>query len=92
MGEKMVRSFQVFVVAILLLGCSGSVAGQDGPTLRNFDPIPALNVAKTDLRQAKFPVIDVHTHFAIRLQGDREAPGQIYSRDGCEQHCGIGQL
>lgn len=72
MGEKMVRSFQVFVVAILLLGCSGSVAGQDGPTLRNFDPIPALNVAKTDLRQAKFPVIDVHTHFAIRLQGDRE--------------------
>ncbi len=43
------------------------------PTLRNYDPQPALRVAKTDLTQAKFPVIDIHTHFGFRLKGDRDA-------------------
>jgi predicted TIM-barrel fold metal-dependent hydrolase len=41
------------------------------PTLRNFDPVPALKVRKTNLKQAKFQVIDVHTHFGFRLKGDR---------------------
>jgi hypothetical protein len=45
----------------------------DEPTLRNFDPKPALKVVTTDLQQAKFRVIDIHTHFGIRLKGDREA-------------------
>jgi predicted TIM-barrel fold metal-dependent hydrolase len=45
----------------------------DEPTLRNFDPKPALKVAVTELRQAKFPVVDIHTHFGMRLKGDREA-------------------
>lgn len=45
---------------------------RNDPTLRNFDPKPALKVAKTDLKRAKFQVIDIHTHFGFRLRGDRE--------------------
>ncbi len=43
----------------------------DDPTLRNFDPTPALKVSATDLKKAKFPVIDIHTHFGMRLKGDQ---------------------
>ncbi len=43
----------------------------DDPTLRTFDPRPALKVAATDLNLAKFPVIDIHSHFGFRIRGDR---------------------
>ena len=45
----------------------------DDPTLRDFDPHPALKVPATDLKKAKFPVIDIHSHFGIRLKGDPAA-------------------
>ena len=48
-------------------------AQTNDPTLRNFDPTPALIVAKTDLTKAKFQVIDIHSHFGFRLKGDDEA-------------------
>lgn len=38
--------------------------------LRNFFPIPKLKGNFTDLKQAKFPVVDVHSHFYIRLRHD----------------------
>lgn len=50
-----------------------SVKKSEEPTLRTFDPKPALNVAKTDLKRAKFQAVDVHGHFGFRLKGDREA-------------------
>lgn len=34
--------------------------------LRNFRPQPALNVRATPLEHARFPVVDIHTHFRIR--------------------------
>ena len=42
--------------------------GEDGRELllRNFFPKPELNVRETDLQHAKFPVVDVHTHFRYR--------------------------
>ncbi|MFT7633112.1 MAG: putative TIM-barrel fold metal-dependent hydrolase [Mariniblastus sp.] len=43
------------------------------PTLRTFDPTPALKVAATDLKSAKFPVIDIHSHFGYRLRGETTA-------------------
>ncbi len=43
------------------------------PTLQTFDPTSALVVAKTDLKKAKFQVIDIHTHFGGRLRGDEIA-------------------
>jgi len=45
----------------------------DDPTLRTYDPEPNLIVAQTNLTAAKFPVIDIHTHFGFRFQGDRAA-------------------
>ncbi len=65
--------------AVTLIG-SGIVNGQQNgpaiqenetPTLRNFDPTPTLKVFKTDLHQAKFQVIDIHSHFGFRFKGDR---------------------
>jgi predicted TIM-barrel fold metal-dependent hydrolase len=48
--------------------------GRDGRQLllENFRPKPMLKVAETRLERAKFPVIDVHTHFGIRLRHSPE--------------------
>ncbi|MFI4875576.1 MAG: amidohydrolase family protein [Blastopirellula sp. JB062] len=50
--------------------------GRDGRNLAldQFFPVPQLKVAETKLRQAKFPVIDAHTHFRYRL---RSSPEQL---------------
>lgn len=44
--------------------------------LKAFFPEPMLNAKFTDLRQAKFPVVDAHSHFYIRLRHD---PQQLKS-------------
>lgn len=36
--------------------------------LENFRPQPTLKVSQTPLAQAKFPAIDVHTHFRLKLR------------------------
>ena len=41
-------------------------------SVRDFRPEPMLKVPATDLQKAKFPVIDVHTHFGFRLKGSEE--------------------
>jgi len=48
--------------------------GRDGRQLllENFRPKPMLKVAETRLERAKFPVIDVHTHFSVRLRHSAE--------------------
>lgn len=45
--------------------------GRDGRDLllRLFRPKSTLNVPQTDLRHARFPVVDAHTHFRYRLRG-----------------------
>lgn len=40
--------------------------------LKDFRPQPKLVVAHTDLKNAKFPVIDVHTHFGFRFKGSAD--------------------
>ena len=49
--------------------------GRDGRELsiRNFRPESKLRVKATLLQQAKFPVVDVHTHFHHRLRGNEQA-------------------
>jgi predicted TIM-barrel fold metal-dependent hydrolase len=39
--------------------------------LAEFHPVPKLRGKYTDLRRAKFPVVDAHSHFYIRLRHDR---------------------
>ena len=48
--------------------------GKDGRNLAldQFLPVPALKVNQTLLQQAKFPVVDVHTHFLHRLHHSSE--------------------
>jgi predicted TIM-barrel fold metal-dependent hydrolase len=41
--------------------------------LADFRPLPRLRVKETLLPSAKFPVIDLHTHFQIRLRHDDTA-------------------
>ncbi len=50
--------------------------GNDGRELllRNFRPQSTLKVKQTLLRRARFPVIDVHSHFRIRL---RHSPDKL---------------
>jgi predicted TIM-barrel fold metal-dependent hydrolase len=40
--------------------------------LSEFTPEPQLRVKQTELTQAKYPVVDVHTHFWVRLRHDPE--------------------
>lgn len=42
--------------------------------LKNFRPKSKLRVVQTDLQRAKFPAVDVHTHFRFRL---RHSPEQL---------------
>ena len=44
-----------------------------GLLLRQFRPKSQLVVPMTDLRRAKFPVVDVHSHFFHRLKGNSSA-------------------
>ena len=41
-------------------------------SLSNFRPQTMLKVPATKIERAKFPVVDVHTHFKIRTRGSRE--------------------
>jgi len=54
---------------------AGPLDGRGGRELllRNFRPRPELQVAQTDLQQARFPVVDVHTHFYYRQRHNRAA-------------------
>lgn len=49
--------------------------GRDGRELllRNFRPASKLKVKSTELTAARFPVVDVHTHFHHRLRGNEQA-------------------
>ena len=74
--------FPVTVILLLAGVCfqlfgSSPAAGQE-PTLdgnegrdlllRNFRPVPTLKVSQHLLKQARFPVVDIHTHFFHRLK------------------------
>lgn len=61
-----------FLFASLTATAQDNTLQPDQPTLRDYDPHPALKVAKTDLKKAKFPVVDIHSHFGIRLKGDHQ--------------------
>ena len=50
--------------------------GRDGRqlALKNFRPRSMLKINHTDIKQAKFPVVDLHTHFRYRF---RHSPDQL---------------
>ncbi len=54
---------------------SAILDGRDGRELllRNFRPQSKLRVAQHPKKLAKFPVVNVHTHFHFKLRGSRQA-------------------
>ncbi len=57
-------------LAICKLPAQEPLDGREGRQLllENFRPKPALQVPVSNLTQAKFPVIDMHTHFRLKLR------------------------
>lgn len=41
-------------------------------SIDEFFPVPKAKLKTTELTRAKFPVVDVHTHFFVRLRHDRD--------------------
>jgi predicted TIM-barrel fold metal-dependent hydrolase len=52
--------------------------------LRDFRPVPTLRTPQHLLARAKFPVVDVHTHFLVRLHHSREQLVQFV--DAMDRH------
>ena len=51
---------------------TGAANRDDDLLLKDFRPRPMLRGQQTELTQAAYPVVDVHTHFGFRLRGDRD--------------------
>lgn len=49
--------------------------------LENFRPVPSLKVASQAPRQAKFPAIDLHTHFGLRFRTRAELDAFVQVMD-----------
>ena len=64
----------LLLLPLLLTLPPGGVSGQSLP-LADFRPEPQLRVPQTELQHARFPAVDVHTHFWIRLRHD---PQQLH--------------
>lgn len=64
----------LLLLTLLLTLPPGGVSGQSLP-LADFRPEPQLRVPQTELQHARFPAVDVHTHFWIRLRHD---PQQLH--------------
>ncbi len=66
--------FGLTLIAISILWNSASLRGQSADLpLAEFRPQAALKVRHTDLKKAKIPVVDCHSHFKIRFKHDPSA-------------------
>lgn len=74
----------LYLLAAVIL-TSGHLAAEEPPLklpldgregrnllLENFRPVPAMKVEEHRLTRAKFPVVDIHTHFGVRLRNSPE--------------------
>lgn len=71
----------IFVATGFLSAQDVQLDGREGRNLAlgNFRPRPTLKVEQTLLQQARFPVVDVHTHFRYRLKYDLGKLDDMYS-------------
>ena len=69
---NVVRASLLWLVIFIGLLSPRQVAAQPAADLKlnEFLPEPRLRVRATELPRAKFPVIDVHSHFRIKLRHD----------------------
>jgi predicted TIM-barrel fold metal-dependent hydrolase len=57
----------------VLLAQEASTSPIDPLSISNFTPRSQLIVPRTEIKAAKFPVVDVHTHFMFRTRHDEQA-------------------
>ena len=77
-------SFALWVAVSLRISCGWTpccYAQTETPlppvSIGDFQPQPQLKVASTDIVRATFPVVDVHSHFWIRLKHDTDSLEQF---------------
>src|SRR5579871_4886085 len=84
------KRYLALVCAAFLVASAGAQTGQIGYKaaqdadskktllLKDFHPQPMLHVSAHEVKRAKFPVIDVHTHTNDAMGiGDRVDPAQL---------------
>ncbi|MFN7289638.1 MAG: hypothetical protein ACK5T6_03550, partial [Pirellula sp.] len=85
-GEILIRrlflSLSILFGLVISFGWSTSCFSQTAAprppiSIGDFQPKPQLKVASTDIDQAKFPVVDIHSHFWIRLKHDTDSLEQF---------------
>jgi predicted TIM-barrel fold metal-dependent hydrolase len=85
-GEILIRRLflrlSILFGLVISFGWSSSCFSQtEAPrppiSIGDFQPKPQLKVASTDIVQAKFPVVDIHSHFWIRLKHDTDSLEQF---------------
>jgi predicted TIM-barrel fold metal-dependent hydrolase len=82
MFAKMYFRTGILLVLLSLVGLGTPANAQDTSDegasadlkLSDFLPVPQANLLVTDLQNAKFPVVDCHSHFWVRLRHD---PSQL---------------
>lgn len=77
-------AFPPFLLLLSGYAAAQPLDGREGRNLllENFRPQPALKVPEHRLAKAKFPVVDVHTHFRIKLKGgDKELDAFVKTMD-----------
>jgi predicted TIM-barrel fold metal-dependent hydrolase len=81
----------ITAVSFLLLSCSGTDnnAGKsesaDLQLLKNYRPQSTYNIPKTEVKKARYPVIDVHSHSYVRSPQDVEKWVRIMDETGIEK-------
>ncbi len=69
------RSFCINSLGLAIF-CSAAIAQDfEIPKINEYFPSSKLRVKQTKLTQAKFPAVDVHTHFGFKLKLDQDALG-----------------
>ena len=55
--------------------------------LGDFLPIPRVKVAASELKHSKFPVVDVHSHFRVKMRHDPKQLDEFVELHGSPTYC-----
>ena len=58
------------MISLLAASTWNQEPGNQLPTIDQYYPESMLKVARTEVRHARYPAIDIHSHFGLRLKGE----------------------
>ena len=70
---RRIGAVSMIMVSLLAASVWSQEPGNPLPTIDQYYPESMLKVARTDVPHARYPAIDIHSHFGLRLKGDRQA-------------------